>query len=84
MNHPRNTVPAMAGFGMDIAYSARAPKPEGAGWDYIPDPVALAARSGFLFVTLAANAAKAQKEARDAPDDAPSFTEIVLDVKPAA
>ena len=34
--------------------------------------------------SLAANAAKAQKEARDAPDDAPSFTEIVLDVKPAA
>ena len=47
----------LAGFGMDIAYSARAPKPEGAGWDYIPDPVALAARSDFLFVTLAANAA---------------------------
>lgn len=47
----------LAGFGMDIAYSARAEKPEGAGWDYIPDPVALAARSDFLFVTLAANAA---------------------------
>ena len=31
--------------------------------------------------SLAANAAKAQKEARDAPDDTPSFTEIVLDVK---
>ena len=31
--------------------------------------------------SLAANAAKAQKEARDTPDDAPSFTEIVLDVK---
>ena len=29
----------------------------------------------------AANAAKAQKEARDPPDDQPSFTEIVLDVK---
>ena len=29
----------------------------------------------------AANAAKAQKEARDTPDDQPSFTEIVLDVK---
>ena len=28
-----------------------------------------------------ANAAKAQKEARDTPDDQPSFTEIVLDVK---
>ncbi|RZJ54827.1 MAG: PilT/PilU family type 4a pilus ATPase, partial [Acidovorax sp.] len=34
--------------------------------------------------SLAANAAKAQKEARDAPDDQPSFTEIVLDVKPTA
>ena len=29
----------------------------------------------------AANAAKAQKEARDTPDDQPAFTEIVLDVK---
>ena len=29
----------------------------------------------------AANAAKAQKEARDTPDDQPSVTEIVLDVK---
>lgn len=47
----------LAGFGMDIAYSARTEKPEGAGWTYIPDPVALAARSDFLFVTLAANAA---------------------------
>ncbi len=32
---------------------------------------------------LAANAAKAQKEARETPDDQPSFTEIVLDVKAA-
>ena len=32
---------------------------------------------------LAANAAKAQKEARYSPDDQPSFTEIVLDVKSA-
>ena len=47
----------LAGFDMDIAYSARAPKAEAAGWDYIPDPVALAERSDFLFVTLAANAA---------------------------
>ena len=30
---------------------------------------------------LAANVARAQKEARDAPDDQASFTEIVLDVK---
>lgn len=34
--------------------------------------------------TLAASAAKAQKEAREAQDDQPSFTEIVLDVKSAA
>jgi twitching motility protein PilU len=32
---------------------------------------------------LAANAAKAQKESRDKPDDQTSFTEIVLDVKAA-
>ena len=32
---------------------------------------------------LAANIARAQKEARDTPDDQPSFTEIVLDVKSA-
>jgi lactate dehydrogenase-like 2-hydroxyacid dehydrogenase len=47
----------LAGFDMQIAYSARAPKPEAAAWEYIADPVALAARSDFLFVTLAANAA---------------------------
>ena len=34
--------------------------------------------------SLAAHAAKAQKEARAAPDATPSFTESVLDVKPAA
>jgi lactate dehydrogenase-like 2-hydroxyacid dehydrogenase len=45
----------LAGFGMQIAYSARSPK---AGpWAYVPDPVALAAQSDFLFVTLAASAA---------------------------
>ncbi|MFN3375428.1 MAG: PilT/PilU family type 4a pilus ATPase [Burkholderiaceae bacterium] len=33
--------------------------------------------------SLAANAARAQKEAAETPDDQPSFTEIVLDVKPA-
>jgi lactate dehydrogenase-like 2-hydroxyacid dehydrogenase len=43
-----------AGFDMQIAYSSRAPKPEGAAWTYIADPVALAARSDFLIVALAA------------------------------
>ena len=33
--------------------------------------------------SLAANAAKAQKDSQDSPDDQPSFTEIVLDVKTA-
>ena len=33
--------------------------------------------------SLAANAAKAQKDSQDSPDDQPSFTEIVLDVKAA-
>ena len=47
----------LQGFGMDIAYSARSPKdavPD--SWEYIADPVALAARSDFLFVTLSASA----------------------------
>jgi lactate dehydrogenase-like 2-hydroxyacid dehydrogenase len=44
------------GFGMDIAYSARTPKPGPAHWAFIPDPVALARRSDILFVTLAASA----------------------------
>ena len=47
----------LAGFDMDIAYSARTPKAGAEGWTYIPDPVALAEWSDFLFVTLAANAA---------------------------
>ncbi len=47
----------LQGFGMDIAYSARAPKSVSREWAYIPDPAALAARSDFLFVTLAASAA---------------------------
>ena len=44
----------LEGFGMDIAYSARSAKD--APYDFIPDPVALAARSDFLFVTALANA----------------------------
>jgi lactate dehydrogenase-like 2-hydroxyacid dehydrogenase len=46
----------LQGFGMEIAYSARAPKPaaEAAGWAYVPDPVALAEWSDHLIVALAA------------------------------
>lgn len=47
----------LAGFDMDIAYSAVTPKDYAAQWDYIPDAKALAARSDFLFVTLAASPA---------------------------
>ncbi len=43
-----------AGFDMQIAYSSRAAKPEAADWKFIADPVALAARSDFLIVALAA------------------------------
>ncbi len=46
----------LAGFGMDIAYSAQVPK-DTPGWTFVPDPVALAARSDFLIVTAIANAA---------------------------
>lgn len=42
------------GFGMQIAYSARAPKPGAEGWDYIPDAVDLARNCDHLFVALAA------------------------------
>lgn len=44
------------GFDMEIAYSARSRKSTPAHWRYEPDPVALADRSDFLFVTLAATA----------------------------
>jgi lactate dehydrogenase-like 2-hydroxyacid dehydrogenase len=44
----------LAGFGMTIAYAARSQKP--VPWAYESDPVALAARSDVLFVTLAASA----------------------------
>ena len=46
----------LAGFGMDIAYAAQVPK-DTPGWAFVPDPVALAARSDFLIVTAIANAA---------------------------
>jgi lactate dehydrogenase-like 2-hydroxyacid dehydrogenase len=44
----------LAGFDMEIAYSARSPRPGLPGWEYIPDPRALAEWSDVLFVTLAA------------------------------
>ncbi|TPJ79136.1 2-hydroxyacid dehydrogenase [Mesorhizobium sp. B2-6-2] len=47
----------LAGFGMDIAYSDVAPKDFAPDWEFIGDPVALAGRCDFLFVTLAASAA---------------------------
>jgi lactate dehydrogenase-like 2-hydroxyacid dehydrogenase len=47
----------LAGFGMDIAYRDVAPKDFASGWEFVADPVALARRSDFLFVTLAASAA---------------------------
>ncbi|WP_176085321.1 2-hydroxyacid dehydrogenase [Martelella sp. HB161492] len=47
----------LAGFDMDIAYSDIAPKDYAADWRFVDDAVALAERSDFLFVTLAASAA---------------------------
>ncbi|MBB4953581.1 lactate dehydrogenase-like 2-hydroxyacid dehydrogenase [Agrobacterium vitis] len=55
----------LKGFDMEIAYSARSPKPEAEGMTYIADPVALAAHSDFLFVTLAASAATRHIVGRD-------------------
>ncbi len=46
----------LKGFDMDIAYSDVSAKPYADGMTFIADPVALAARSDFLFVTLAASA----------------------------
>ncbi len=45
----------LAAFDMDIAYSATGPKDGAEGWTFIADPVELAARSDFLFVTLSAS-----------------------------
>ena len=47
----------LAGFGMQVAYTDVAAKDTVPGWTFIPDPVALAEASDFLFVTLAASAA---------------------------
>lgn len=45
----------LQGFDMEIAYSDISPKDYATDWTYIPDPVELARRSEFLFVTLAAS-----------------------------
>lgn len=47
----------LKGFDMDIAYSDVEAKPYASEWEFVADPVALAERSDFLFVTLAASAA---------------------------
>ncbi len=44
----------LAAFDMDIAYSSRSAKAGAEGWTFIPDPVALAARSDILVVASAA------------------------------
>jgi lactate dehydrogenase-like 2-hydroxyacid dehydrogenase len=46
----------LAGFDMQIAYSARSPRPDAQGWQFIQDARALAEWSDVLFVTLAATA----------------------------
>lgn len=46
----------LAGFDMQIAYGDVAPKDHAPGWAFEADALALAARSDFLFVTLAATA----------------------------
>lgn len=46
----------LKGFDMQIAYSDVGPKTYADGLEFIADPIELAARSDFLFVTLAASA----------------------------
>lgn len=46
----------LVGFDMDITYCDTGPKDFAKGWAFAADPVELAARSDFLFVTLAASA----------------------------
>lgn len=47
----------LRGFGMDLAYCSRSPKSYARDMQFVADPVALAARSDFLFVTLSASPA---------------------------
>nr|WP_319383008.1 2-hydroxyacid dehydrogenase [uncultured Roseibium sp.] len=46
----------LAGFDLEIAYSDIAAKDYAPDWTFIADPIELAKRSDFLFVTLAASA----------------------------
>lgn len=46
----------LAGFDLEVAYSDTDPKDYAKDWTFVADPVELAARSDFLFVTLAASA----------------------------
>lgn len=55
----------LAGFDMDIAYTDVGPKDYASQWEFVADPVALAARTDFLFVTLAASAATRHIVGRD-------------------
>ena len=55
----------LAGFDMGIAYSDVSAKDFAGDWDFIADPVALAQRSDFLFVTLAASAVTRHIVGRD-------------------
>lgn len=56
----------LSGFGMDVAYWSRSPKPEAAdNWHYIATPLELAQRSDFLFVTVAASEATRHLVNRD-------------------
>lgn len=41
-------------FGMEISYCSRQPKPEAGAWAYEADPVALARRSDYYLIALAA------------------------------
>ncbi|MGS4945827.1 2-hydroxyacid dehydrogenase [Meridianimarinicoccus sp. RP-17] len=58
----------LAGFDMDIAYSDVAAKDHASGWTFLPDPLALARHSDFLFVTLAASAQTRHIVGRDVID----------------
>lgn len=55
----------LAGFDMDIAYSATAPKDVAKDWMFIADPIELASRSDFLFVTLSASSETRHIVSRD-------------------
>ncbi|MCG5480419.1 MAG: 2-hydroxyacid dehydrogenase [Ensifer alkalisoli] len=55
----------LQGFDMDIAYSDVETKPYASEWTFVADPIALAERSDFLFVTLAASAATRHIVGRD-------------------